>query len=256
MVGSHRLVILYGVGGLSDVGRHAILAALERNDVEHITILTKHPHLLDEKKWNCGCSESHVLSDSEKARMTIVPVESWKDQTETLVAHFQRATAVVAALGNRQPFFGHYEAADGSAAIINAMEQTQDLNRLVLCSSVGVEEDWPPLEFFGMGRFALSLMFMTCSKSNFKDLTVMERNLKSTSEADVDFLIVRPVGLGEDIKPVNKWAIQQAKHKDRLGFDMAKLDCARYMVEEAIRPTRHRDAAVIGATIEENTASM
>jgi len=64
---------------------------------------------------------------------------------------------------------------------------------------------------------------------------------------DVDYLLVRPVGIGEDVTPVNSWVLQKKKFEDVLGPNMAKLDVARYMVEEAIRPTRHRDAAVIGA---------
>jgi NAD(P)H-binding len=255
MVGSHRLVVLYGVGGLSDVGRHAILAALERDDVEHVTILTRHPQLIEpDAQWNSPV-QRHVFSDADQSRMTIVPVQSWKD--DNIVSHFQRATAVITALGNRQPFFGHNDAAEGNDAVLHAILQHQkmatnmELKRVVICSSVGIEEDWPPLEFFAMGKIALSAMFMTCSKRNFQDLTNMERLYKATDESNIDYLIVRPVGLGEDIKPVNKWAIQQEKHKDKLHFDMAKLDCARYMVEEAIHPTRHRDAVVIGAVLDD-----
>lgn len=256
MVGSNRLVVLYGVGGLSDVGRHAILAALERDDVEHVTVLTRHPQLiLEESKWNCACPEPHIFSETDKGRMTIVPVQSWKD--DDIVSHFHTATAVITALGNRQPFFGHYEAADGNDAVLHAIQElhktskNNDLKRVVICSSVGIEEDWPPLEFFTMGRVALSTMFLTCSKRNFKDLTTMERQYKATDESSIDYLIVRPVGLGEEIKPVNAWVIQKKKHVDKLGFDMAKLDCARYMVEEAIHPTRHRDAVVIGAVMDD-----
>ena len=259
MVGSHRLVVLYGLGGLSDVGRHAILAALERDDVEHVTILTRHPQLIEpDAQWNCACSspeQPHMVSDADQSRMTIVPVQSWKD--DNIVSHFQRATAVITALGNRQPFFGHNDAAEGNDAVLHAILQHQkmatnmELKRVVICSSVGIEEDWPPLEFFAMGKIALSAMFMTCSKRNFQDLTNMERLYKATDESNIDYLIVRPVGLGEDIKPVNKWAIQKEKHVDKLHFDMAKLDCARYMVEEAIHPTRHRDAVVIGAVLDD-----
>jgi hypothetical protein len=52
---SSRLVILYGIGGLSDVGRHALQAALERSEVLHVKVLTQHPELLEESNWNCGC---------------------------------------------------------------------------------------------------------------------------------------------------------------------------------------------------------
>jgi NAD(P)H-binding len=253
MVGSHRLVVLYGVGGLSDVGRHAIPAALERNDVEHITILTRYPKLIEESRWNCGCPEPHAFSDADKARMTVVPVQAWSNPAD-LVSHFAGATAVISCLGNRQPLFGHCESADGNAAVIHAMENIKDLKRVVVCSSVGIEEDWPPLEFFKLGYYAMSCLFMTLSRSNFNDLTKMERAYKSTSEDEVDFLFVRPVGLGEDIVPVNRWAVQQQKNVDTLHFDMAKLDCARYMVEEAINPTRHRGAVVLGAPIDTPSA--
>ena len=38
-----RLVVLYGIGGLSDVGRHAILAALEQTShkLEKITVIIR-----------------------------------------------------------------------------------------------------------------------------------------------------------------------------------------------------------------------
>ena len=249
---SHRLVVLYGVGGLSDVGRHAVQAALERPEVQHITVLTLHPQLLEESRWNCGCPEPHVFTDVDRARMTVVPVKTWSNPAE-LVSHFEGATAVVSCLGNRQPLFGHYESADGNMAVIHAMEQLKDLKRVVVCSSVGIEEDWPPIEFFKMGHYALSCLFVTFSRRNFNDLTKMERAYKATN--DVDFLFVRPVGLGEDIKPVNRWALQREKNVDALHFDMAKLDCARYMVEEAINPTRHRGAVVIGAPLDTPSAT-
>jgi hypothetical protein len=249
MVDTHRLVILYGVGGLSDVGRHAIQAALERSEVDHVTILTRHEKLLEETKWNCGCTEPHTFTNADKERMTVVPVQSWSNHADIAV-NFQNATAVISCLGNRQPLFGFNEAADGNAAVIKAMGCVKNLKRVVVCSSVGIEEDWPPLEFFKLGRYALSCLFMTLSKRNFNDLTKMERAYKATNESDIDYLFVRPVGLGEDIKPVNQWAVQKEKHVDTLHYDMAKLDCARYIVEEAIHPTRHRDAVVIGAVLE------
>ena len=252
MVGSHRLVILYGVGGLSDVGRHAILAALERTDIERITVLTQYPKLLDDgAKWNCGCPDAHVLSESDKKRISIVSVDSWSEH-DKLVPYFKGSSAVVSCLGNRQPFFGHCDSYDGNSAVIDAIHKTDNLKRVVVCSSIGIEEDWPPVEFFKLGRYAMSCIFMTCGRQNFKDLTKMERAYKATSEKDIDYLLIRPVGLTEDVKPVNRWALQKKKFDDVLHYEMAKLDCARYMVEEAIHPTRHREAVVIGGTIDES----
>jgi hypothetical protein len=116
-------------------------------------------------------------------------------------------------------------------------------------TSVGIEEDWPPLEFFKPGYYILSCLFMSLAKPSFRDLTEMERACKATNANEIDYLLVRPVGLGEDVKPVNKWLLQKKKYEEVLHFDMAKLDCARYMVEEAIHPTRKREAVVIGAEL-------
>lgn len=246
----HRLVVAYGVGGLSDVGRHAILAALARPEVAHVTVLTQFPAMLEEKNWKCGCDAPHSFSEEDKKRLTIFSVPSWDDK-ETLLPYFNGATAVVSCLGNREAFRGHRDAAPGTEAIVHAMKQNSQpdhrLTRLVAITSVGIEEDWPPLEFFRPAYYILSALFLTIAKPGFNDLTKMERLVKATTEEEIDFLFVRPVGLGEDVKPVNGWVLQKKKYEDTLHFDMAKLDCARYMVEEAIKPTRHRGAVVIGA---------
>lgn len=257
----HRLVVLYGVGGLSDVGRHAVQVALERShDVAHVTVLTQHPELLlDETNWRCSCPEPHRISQ-DIPRLTVVPVQSW--QTDRLESHFRDATAVISCLGNRNVSVGHWVAHQGNQAVIRALPQqnepttatpTATLNphRVVVCSSVGIEEDWPAMEMFLPGKICLSIIFSTLGYILFRDLTAMERAYKATKEEEIDFLLVRPVGIGEDIVPVGKWALQQEKYKDDVGFNMAKLDVARFMVEEALRPTLHRTAVVIGPGLEE-----
>lgn len=235
-----RLVVLYGVGGLSDIGRHAVQAALERADVESIVVLTQQPELLQESNWNCGCEERpHEFSEADKKRLTVVPVKSWK--TDDLVPHFAGATGVVSCLGNRQPFTGAWVSNQGNAAVIRAMKDA-NIKRAVVISSMGVEEDWPPMEFHWGGKI-LAGLFMSIGWFSFRDLTLMERAYRAS---DIDFLFVRPVGLGEDIVPKNEWFIQKEKYKDVVGGDIAKLDVARYMVEECIKPTLHKGAAVVG----------
>jgi nucleoside-diphosphate-sugar epimerase len=135
-----RLVVLYGTGGLSDVGRHAVLAALEQPSISNIIVLTQHPELLDEPNWKCGCPEPHSFTQAEKDRFQVVPVTSWKD--DSVSDHFQDATAVVSCLGNRQPFVGHWVAHEGNQAVIQAM-QKHKVQRVVALTSSGVEEDWP-----------------------------------------------------------------------------------------------------------------
>lgn len=248
-----RVLVLYGVGGLSDVGRHAVQVAVEKkqkNEIDSITVLTPYPELLDEPNWKCGCPTPHGFSEDEKKLFTLVPVKNWEDTS--LMAHFKDIDTVISCVGNRQPTFmgvkpESWEAFAGNSMVIKAMKE-HSVKRVVAMSSMGVEEDWPPMEWHWPGKI-MSLMFLTCSRKAYKDLTNMERAYRAS---DVDYLLVRPVGIGEDQLPKSQWRIQMEKHKDTsLEMDMSKLDVARYMVEEALNPTRHQDAVVIGGVPDE-----
>jgi hypothetical protein len=236
---SRILVILFGKGGLSDVGRHALQAALEQPGVE-CRVLTQHPEMLKEANWNCGCPDDHSFSLEEESRFQVIPVDSWQD--DNLLDHFQGATAVVSCLGNRQPFIGGWVAHAGNEMVIKGMKK-QSVERVVVLTSTGIEEDQPGAEWHWGGTI-MKFIFMTIGRKSFKDLTLMERAFR---ESDRDFLFVRPSGLGEEVVPVGKWFLQKEKFKDILGINMAKLDCARFMVQEALNPTRHRDAVVVGS---------
>lgn len=256
-VASKKLVILYGIGGLSDVGRHAILAALEKKElVSKITVITEYPELLNEKQWECGCPGGHTnpFQDTKHAsKLEMVQVKDWKTDNQHLLApHFQGADAVISCLGHRQPGWSQpilrkrgIVAHDGNKQVIQAM-QASKVERAVVISSLGVQEDWPPMEFHFAGKI-LGCMFKSNSKKAFEDLNAMEVAYKDKSAASIDYLFVRPVGISEDCKPCGEWYLQQEKYKDILGLNMAKMDVARFMVQEALTPTFHRRAVAIGA---------
>lgn len=235
---SRKLVVLFSAGGLSDVGRHAVQAAFESN-VEQVTVLTPHPESLQEENWKCSCKEKHVMTEEQKTRLTIVPVNNWK--TEDLSRHFQDATAVVSCLGNRQPFIGDWCAHEGNQAVIKAKPP-----RVVVLTSVGVEEDWPPIKSFLLGRVIMTLIFTVFGRKMYRDLCLMERAYRATS--DLDYLLVRPVGIGEEVVPCNDWLIQDSDSFPLDQYNMAKLDVARYLVKEALSPTRSKEAVFIGAS--------
>jgi putative NADH-flavin reductase len=246
---SRRLVVLYGIGGLSDVGRHAILAALEQPMVAKVTVITEYPELLDEPNWECGCETPHTNPSSTSDKVQVVSIDSWNNEQTNLAEHFQGADAVISCLGHRQPGFKHPEliqkglvAAGGNRQVIQAM-QDANMERVVVMSSVGIQEDWPPIEFHWGGKI-MGWMFQTICKKSFQDLNEMEVAYK---ESPLDYLFIRPAGLGEDAVPVNKWFLQKEKFKDAVGVNMAKMDCARYMVQEALNPTRHKTAVTIGS---------
>jgi hypothetical protein len=260
-----HLVVLYGVGGLSDVGRHAILAGLERSkdEVSHITVITKHPELLKEENWNCGCeNQPHTFSAEDEERITIVTIDkdkSWNDCD--LSSYLTKSkdgtmltTTIISCIGNRQPFIGHWDSADGNGALLRAIDSVRKENsnstapfRVVILTACGINEDWPAFEFFWLGRVATAVIFMMLARKMYFDLKAMELLYQKSSPNTVDYLLVRPVGISEDVIPINSWMLQKEKYKHPLGFEMAKLDVARYMVEEALVPTRSRSSVVIGA---------
>lgn len=108
---------------------------------------------------------------------------------------------------------------------------------------MGIQEDWPPLEFHWGGKI-LAYLFKTNTKKLFNGLTAREIAYKKTS---LDYLFVRPVGIGEDVVPVGSYWLQQEKGKDALGGNMAKMDVAQFMVKEALLPSMHKCGVVIGA---------
>jgi hypothetical protein len=247
-----RLVILYGIGGLSDVGRHAILAALEQPNVEKVTVITEYPELLDESNWECNCKPAHTNpATTHKEKVQVVSIDSWKNDQPNLEQHFLGAHAVISCLGHRQPGVKHPElikkglvAASGNKQVIQAMQKAK-VERAVVMSSVGIQEDWPPMEFHWAGRIMKFLFRTTCRKS-FSDLNEMEAAYKKSA---VDYLFIRPAGLGEEVEPVGNWSLQHEKYKGGVGMNMAKMDCARYMVQEALTPTKHKTAVVIGSEL-------
>jgi len=244
-----KLVILYSMGGLGDVGRHAVRAALERpGEIKEIKVLSQHTETLEDENWNCACPSlsPHIFTNEERERLDIVKIDSWED--DSLLSHFEGADAVITCLGNRQMTLGDRVGGEGSRMVVNAMNHHK-ISRAVVMSSMGINEDWPPLEFHWIGR-VMRIIFLTCGKKDYRDLAAAEEAFQTSK--DVDYLIIRPVALGEDVIPENKWLVQKQKYKDKsLAIGIAKLDCARFMVEEALTPTRHKTAIVIASPLPE-----
>ncbi|KAL7542473.1 hypothetical protein ACHAXR_011819 [Thalassiosira sp. AJA248-18] len=262
-----KLVILYGIGGLSDVGRHAIIAALEKPSIDKITVITSYPEKLDEKNWECNCPGGHTnpFNDSNMAsKLEIVKIDSWKnDQLNLITQHFVGATAVVSCLGHRQPGWKDPElkktgliAYDGNKQVIAAMEAAK-VDRVVVISSFGINGDksWP----HWATKF-MACLFKTFQRKAGKDLEAMENAYTETS---LDYLFVKPVGIGEEVVPVGRYYLQEPGKKrvhdvfsdkegdkvieDIVGGNMAKMDAARFMIDEAVSPKLHRCSQTLGS---------
>ena len=290
------LVILYGIGGLSDVGRHAILAALEYGKkekasattttttattssaqpskiVDKITVFTEYPELLDETNWESGCPEpKQNPSKTHPDIVNVIKVDNWTDteNVDKLASYIENADAVISCLGHRQPGMKYPQliergiiSADGNRQVIDAIDKinsgtttTQKNKRVVVISSVGIQEDWPPMEFHWAGNVMKIMFKWTKASRAFDDLNKMEVSYKEyntkqeradQSDKKIDYLFIRPTGISEEAVPVGKWWLQEEKHKGAVGMDMAKMDVARYMVQEALNPTKHERGIVIGA---------
>jgi hypothetical protein len=281
-----RLVILYGKGGLSDVGRHAIQVAVDQwrdlgpNDqkqsgkkegnssrqVEDVVVLTKHPDLLREgANWNCGCpagahDATTVDALSRSPRFRLVAVADWKDPdlrrhfgddddagagAQRLAAATTGTAAVISCLGNRQTV-GHNDASEAMEHLVLPAMRQHGIARLVSITSMAVEED---------RRCVVSCAFRLVAPKAFADLTRMERLVREAA-ADIDYLLVRPVGIGEGVVPQGRWQLGSSSNKkEKIGMSMAKLDVARFMfLEASVRPTLHRTAVVVGGVAREAVA--
>lgn len=89
----------------------------------------------------------------------------------------------------------------------------------------------------------MKILFKTFQRKAKKDLEAMESLYKQSS---LDYLLVRPVGIGEDVVPVGEYFLQEYG-EEAVGGNMAKLDVARFMVDEALSPSLHKTSKVVGS---------
>eukprot|EP01083_Nonionella_stella_P032086 87806_1 len=99
-------------------------------------------------------------------------------------------------------------------------------------------------------------VYSTFQRKAKKDLMAMEN---AYSQSSLDYLLVKPVGIGEDVVPVGRYYLQEYGKKkardvangeiidDIVGGNMAKMDVARFMVDEAVNPTLHKTSQTVGA---------
>jgi len=218
--------------------------------------------LLDLKNWECNCTGDHTnpFNDPDSAsKLELVEIDTWKNEHPELTKHFVGAVGVVSCLGHRQPGWKNPDlkrrglvAHDGNKQVIKAMMEAK-VDRVVVISSIAINGDksWPHWASKVMG-----CLFSTFQRSAAKDLIGMEA---AYTESPLDYLFVRPVGIGEEVVPTGHYYLQQPGEKKSLdvtsgtiidgevGGNMAKIDVARFMVDEAIRPTLHRTSQTVGA---------
>mmetsp|Transcript_15322 Transcript_15322/g.29704 ORF Transcript_15322/g.29704 Transcript_15322/m.29704 type:complete len:240 (-) Transcript_15322:174-893(-) len=231
------LVVVFQKGGIGDPGRHAVAHALRQDDV-NVRVVARDPDMLSE-----------ILNEDllHSPRLTKFQADPAND-TSSLKESMRGAEAVVSTLGNRQIGFERF-GAQGTANVIQAMQENK-VKRLVCISSVGINEDWPPMKWNWKICFAFSTMLMTVLRSAYQDLSRLELNVRQAE--DIDYLIVRPCGLDPGEVPIGSWKLRTSDSDGSpLAEQVAKADVGQFMVQEALLPTLHNTAITIGQPLQE-----
>ena len=256
------IAIFFSSGAFGDCARHAILHALDDQRVAKILVYSSERNMssLDEPNWKCGCKKDHGAEmkkspcSEDKLQLITVDVADAEEMTNGGKVDLSGVDAVISGLGNRQMFIGDRVARKGTKNIVVAMRDA-NVQRIVAMSSMGVNDDKPCMEWRSEGKF-MAALFKTVSRREYKDIAGMEKDLAATDASDINYLLVRPVGLGEECVPRDEYFIQKKKFEDELGPNMAKSDVAKFLLEEALDPTFERRAIVIGADPAEANASF
>jgi hypothetical protein len=251
-------------------------------------------------QWKCGCRTLHSQSFSNEAhRLLFFSVGSSSLSHISPIAlapYLADADVVISCLGNRLPFHPDCVAKAGTERILQAffcdpsLLPTPAKKRFILLSSVGIRDDWPPMEWCREGA-RLQAFYRTICWRQYQDLvgaemavlkaaqfsfetdnltsavidsaeansghrddtassTLQQRSHTSSNQyphmVQLDYLIVRTVLLPETIAPTGQYTVQEQKYHDHPNFYMAKMDCARFLLAQAVTPTLSGTAVVVG----------
>eukprot|EP00568_Trieres_chinensis_P000816 CAMPEP_0183301042 /NCGR_PEP_ID=MMETSP0160_2-20130417/7265_1 /TAXON_ID=2839 ORGANISM="Odontella Sinensis, Strain Grunow 1884" /NCGR_SAMPLE_ID=MMETSP0160_2 /ASSEMBLY_ACC=CAM_ASM_000250 /LENGTH=261 /DNA_ID=CAMNT_0025463563 /DNA_START=17 /DNA_END=802 /DNA_ORIENTATION=+ len=246
---SRTIAIFFSPGAFGDCARHAILHAIEDPRVGRIKLIAREPVVttfLDEANWKCGCEDDHgnfIRKNSEKVERIAVDIASSETgELERLADALFGVDAVISGLGNRQPFLGDRVGTAGIKNVAAAMKK-RGIDRLVMMSSTGIGEDSPCMEWRKEGKI-MDFLFSTLCRREYYDLLGAEEEAR---DSGVNYVITRPVGLGEDVVPTGEYFLQKKKFEDVLGCSIAKMDVGKFLLDQVLEPTISKRAVVIGA---------
>ena len=233
-----RVAVLFAKGGMGDVGKMVLHHACNRADL-NVRGLGREP-----EKVNVSASVTK-FDPAGKDNLELVKVDAASDLA-TLTTALQDVDAVVSCIGCRQIGFERW-AAPGTANVIAAMK-ANNVNRLVMISSVGIRESYPPLRWAPLYGSIFRFLMLTLIRSAVRDLTAAE---EAVVESGLDYLIVRPTGLTPELTAKGKWKTIVEPSKGKVDYQIAKEDVAQFMLEEALQPSIHREARTVGWPIDD-----
>uniref|UniRef100_A0A0G4GSK0 NAD(P)-binding domain-containing protein n=1 Tax=Chromera velia CCMP2878 TaxID=1169474 RepID=A0A0G4GSK0_9ALVE len=243
-----RVVVVYGTqGGMGDVGKFAAVHAQKLANSGECTVKVVAMFRQSEEGTDLGFeadvypeAKEEVKAELRKLEGEIIPVDVDSETAQaSLETAFEGADAVVACLGNRQPDMARWLSL-GAEKVVDAMGQ-KGVNRLVILSSMGIGEDFMPFSF--IHNILWPLLLNTLMRSAKRDLQGLERVVEAS---DLNYLIVKAVGLTPEEKPEETWHVLQSRGGD-VEISIAKSDMAAFMLQEALQPTMVKKAVTAGS---------
>jgi uncharacterized protein YbjT (DUF2867 family) len=157
--------------------------------------------------------------------------------------------AVIACPSNRQPKMERRAAA--SMRNIVAGMRAAGVHRIVYVSTVGVDSKPMPWTWVGTLFGAMLATIIKSVKLDFREADAVVR------DSGLDYLIVRTMGLDPNAKPIGKWKVLPADdRKGPLAHNIAKADVGKFLLQEALQPTLHRQDVQIGWTLDQAKESQ
>ncbi|CAE7190659.1 unnamed protein product [Symbiodinium sp. CCMP2456] len=233
-------VVWASAGGLGDVGKLAAMHAKRRDGVELRAVAISE----DGQATGIETTEVVPVSRRETLQKEMEGVEILKlnisdnNCREQLATVFQGCDAVVACPGSRQSGIA-CTCAIGARQIVAAMQQA-GVSRLVVLSSFGIGDDYLPCSCIGC---FWSCLLGTAFRSTKRDLEQME---EIVSSSNLDYLLVRPLGVDPAELPRNSYKLVTARGQGNLPITVSKEDVALYLFEEAVAPAHSKMGVTIG----------
>jgi len=248
------VAVLYATkGGMGDVGKFALtLARLEPSlicNIRPVALSIENSSEGTDKGLEVDVEDPVLKEKTEKLLRTmednIVKIDVAKDSAEKEIGDaIEGADAVISCLGNRQPSMERW-CSLGTRKVVSAMK-AKNVKRLVSLSSMGIGKD----DFLKTTPLTIlwAVMLRTILRSARKDLHSLE---KEVFESNLDFVLVRPVGLTPSEPPQGSCDHILSKNEANNGrtslkFMLSKSDAAVFMLQEALVPTIHSREVTVG----------
>lgn len=255
---AQRTIVVFfaGKGGIGDAGKFATMHALKQDggvNVRPVALYSPSEGKPDgfTADVNVAESQARLAEAFNGLSVPTIDVES-STSLDQICDAISGADAVVACVGSRQPSTGLFSPSDwkpgrwsalGARQVISAMKK-KEVQRLVILSSFGFGDDPLKSAGLGLGMFWRLLLKSTSGfRAVTRDVKAMEVEVRNS---ELDYLMLRPVGLDPDAIPRHKWDLISKSGDGSLGGSVAKEDVGACMVQEALHPTQHAVAMTIG----------